>query len=498
MKAAAKPEVSAELGGVAGGSLRRATMRAGTEMFIAQWVKLVCQFGSTMIMSRLLAPAEVGLVAMVTAVTGVLQVFRDGGLSTATVQREEITDAQVSTLFWVNAGLGLLLTAICVALSWPMAAFYHEPRLTAVTLALSFTFLIGALGVQHDALLRRQMRFRALAVVEIASMLAGSGAGIAMAWSGWGYWSLVGQQLAMSLTCLVGLVIAMPWRPGKPQREARVSSMLRFGGFLTGSELMNYLFRNMDNVLIGWRWGAGPLGFYAKAYGLLMLAITQINAPVARVAVAALCRVQQEPERMRRYFLSGYGLVAAINLPVMAALVVFAEETIAFVLGSQWSESVTLFRVLMPAAVSGALLNPFGWLFMATGRPDRQMRLGMVWSSLLIIAFFVGLPHGPAGVALAYSTMSCAMAVPLCFYAVRGTAVRVTDLWLTIRWPAVAAMAAGAFGYAVKEVLPVDWPVAVRAIGGCGLVCVAYALVLLVAFGQWRHYRELLGQVRPA
>ncbi len=494
MKAAAK--TSGEFGGIAGGSLRRATLRAGAETVIAQWVKLVCQMGSTMVMSRLLTPREFGLVAMVTAVTGVLQVFKEGGLSTATVQRHEVTDAQVSTLFWVNAGLGLALAAICGVLSWPMALFYHEPKLTAVTLALAFPFLLGALGVQHDALLKRQMRFRALAIVEIVAMISGSVVGIGMAWSGWSYWSLVGQQLTLSLVSLLGLYTALPWRPGRPQRGAKVSSMLRFGGYLTGSELMNYLFRNMDNVLIGWRWGAGPLGFYAKAYSLLMLAITQVNAPIARVAVAALCRVQTEPERMRRYFLSGYALVAAINLPIMAALVVFAEETVTFVLGGQWSASVPLFRVLMPAAVSGALLNPFGWLFMATGRPDRQLRLGLVWSSLLIVAFFIGLGSGPAGVALAYSTMSCAMALPLAFYAVKGTAVRVLDLWGVVRWPIVAAMLAGALGYGLKLILPGTWPNALRAIGGCGLVCAAYAAILLGAFGHWRRYRDMLSQVR--
>jgi PST family polysaccharide transporter len=476
--------------------LRASTLRGGAQTVVAQLLKLGCQFGTTMVLGRLLAPSEFGLVAMVTAVTGILQIFKDGGLSTATVQSTRITDAQVSKLFWINLGLGAALAVGCAALAWPLAFFYREPRLVAVTAALSGSFLLGALAVQHEALLRRQMRFQALAVVELVSLACGSAVGVTLAWRGWGYWSLVGYQLTISLTNVVAVMLVLRWIPTWPRRETKVGSLLRFGGFLTGSELMNYAFRNTDNILIGWYWGAGPLGVYSKAYSLLMLAITQVNSPVARVAISALSRVQDEPARLRRYFLGGYTLVGAVNLPVMVALAVFAEEVIQLLLGDQWGESVGLFRLLAPAAISGALLNPFGWIFLSTGRPDRQMRFGLLWSALIIVAFAVGLPYGPAGVALGYSIMSCALALPLCFYAVQGTEIRVRDLFNSVKWPFLAALAGGAAGWTLKTTWPLSLPVAVRAMGGCAFVLGVYAVVLFLVFRQWDHFRNLLRQSR--
>ena len=144
-------------------TLRSDTVRGGADTALAQVVKLGCQLASVAILSRLLVPSDFGLVAMVTAITGGLRVIKDGGLATATVQRKEITDDQISTLFWINLVLGTALALVCVALAIPLAAFYGEPRLVAVTLALSGLFAIGALTVQHEGLLRRRMRFRALA-----------------------------------------------------------------------------------------------------------------------------------------------------------------------------------------------------------------------------------------------------------------------------------------------------------------------------------------------
>jgi PST family polysaccharide transporter len=271
--------------------------------------------------------------------------------------------------------------------------------------------------------------------------------------------------------------------------------MLRFGGFVTGTNALNYLFRNADNALIGWYWGAAPLGLYARAYGLLLLPINQVNAPLGNVAVPALSRLHADPERFRHYFLRGYSLVASLVIPIIVALSLFAEDVVLVVLGPNWHEAVTLFRLLAPAALIGALLNPFGWLFVASGRPDRQFRLAMGWAALIVAAFLAGLGYGPAGVATGYSIMSCLLAIPLCRYAIAGTRLRLLDLFNSVRAPLASALIAGGVGLLLQLKLPAVS--AARGFANCSLMLLTYSLVLALGFRQWAYYRGLFQELFP-
>ena len=158
------------------------SVRGGLWTISSQGMQFILQSISTVVLARLLLPTDFGLVAMVTAITGLGQAFADLGLSEATIQHPEISHEQVSTLFWVNVGLGLALTLITASLAPVLAWFYREPRLHNITLVVSLTFLIGGLRVQHDALLRRQMRFRALALRDVVCYLFAVPAAIALAW----------------------------------------------------------------------------------------------------------------------------------------------------------------------------------------------------------------------------------------------------------------------------------------------------------------------------
>jgi O-antigen/teichoic acid export membrane protein len=476
--------------------LKRRTVRGGAVTVAAQAACFILQMGSTMVLARLLTPSDYGLMAMVMVLTNALNVFRDGGLSTGTVQKASITHEQVSTLLWVNIGLGCLLGLVTVAAAPVMVRVFHETKLLPITLALATTFPLSALTVQHEALLNRQMRFTALAVIETIAVAVGICVGIITAFNGFGYWALVCMTLAMTLTKVISLALAIRWVPGLPQPRCGVGSLLRFGGYLTGSKLMVYLFRNADNALIGWWWGAGPLGLYSKAYSILMLPINQVNAPMSGVAVPALSRVQNDPERVRRVFLGGYAILASIILPIVLYLTIFTDEVVLVILGEQWRPSISLFRLLAPAALVGALaLNPLSWLFIATGRPDRQFRFSILWSGVLVAAFAFGVRFGPAGVAAAYSIISACLALPLCLYAFRGTSIRLGNLANTLKAPAIAALVAALAGISVAITIPNGVPALVRALIGGGVVLAIYSVVLLLVMRQWSFYRDLLTQL---
>jgi PST family polysaccharide transporter len=154
--------------------LKQRTIRGGLARLIAQGANFFLRLGSLMVLARLLAPKDFGLVGMVTAFTGVLSLFRDFGLSAAAVQRDNVTQEQVSTLFWINMLVGGILAVLALAMAPAIAAFYHEPRLIGVTAVVAAGFLFNAAGVQHSALLQRQMRFTALAVINTLGLVVGT------------------------------------------------------------------------------------------------------------------------------------------------------------------------------------------------------------------------------------------------------------------------------------------------------------------------------------
>src|SRR6266481_8602455 len=164
-------------------NLRQRTISSGLVTAAAQGAQFFMNLAYIMVLARLLVPQEFGLVAMVTTVMGFLRIFQDAGLSMATVQRQEITHAQVSNLFWVNVAVGGVTTLLVAASAPAVAWFYREPRLVGITLALSITFLLASSAVQHIALLNRQMRFCVIAVIDILSMVAGYLTGMGMALS---------------------------------------------------------------------------------------------------------------------------------------------------------------------------------------------------------------------------------------------------------------------------------------------------------------------------
>ena len=478
--------------------LKGKTLRGGAITIASQFSKFGVYTAFSIVMSRLLSPRDYGLVGMVTAVTALFRILNYGGLSTATVQRKDVTHELISTVFWLNIALGISMTLVCVLLSPCVAWLYHEPQLLWITVAMASVFLLDAASSQHLALLRRSMKFGLLAGIEMLSMIIAAIVALLMAFRGFGFWALIAFQIVVGVVSLMAAWIIEPWRPGLPHRRSGAGSMLKFGGFLTAGSLMHSLFRNCDNILIGWRWGTGPLAFYQKAYSLLMLPVNQVNVPIASVAIGALSRLNSEPDRQRRYFVGGCSISAAITMPIVATAALFAGEIIPFALGPQWNPSVRMFQLLAPATLVGALFSPLGWLFVASGRTDRQFKLSLVWTILILASFVAGLPFGAEGVAIGFSAMSTILIIPACLFATRGTPIRLSDIAAALKCPAAAATVAIVAGLIFRAAVPPTTPLWVWALGGPSTVLVTYALVLLVGFRQWYRYREIAGHLLPA
>jgi len=472
--------------------LKEKTIRGGVARLVAQAVNFIVRLVSLMILARLLGPADFGLVGMVTAFTGVLDLFRDFGLSAAAVQRRAVTDEQVSTLFWVNLAVGALLGVLALAMAHPLAAFYHETRLVAVTSFLGAGFVFNAAGVQHSAHLQRQMRFTALAVINTASLILGSAIGIAGAMGGYGYWALVAMTIATSLAATAGFWIAAAWVPKLPRRRTGIRSMMRFGGTVTLNGLLAYTAYNLEKILLGRFWGADALGIYGRSYQLVNIPTANLNSAAGEVAFSALSRLQDDPNRFRSYFLKGYSLVLAMTTPITIACALFADDVVRVVLGPNWSAAAEILRLLAPTILVFGIINPLGWLMYSLGLVGRSLKIALVFAPLIVTGYVIGLSHGPKGVAFAYSAVMVFWVLPHIAWCVHRTAVSFWDIVVTSVRPLASAIVAGALAFTIRMAYGHLLSPLPRLVLESSVLLGAFSVTLLFAAGQKSFYLDLL------
>ena len=408
------------------------------------------QMTSTIVLARLLSPEDFGLQGMVLAVTGFLGLFREAGLSVPSIQSDTLTREQASTLFWVNVAVGVALTGMTSAIAPMLVGVFREPRVLPIALVSSVAFLFHGLGVQHRALLRRSMRFGTMARIDILALAGSASLGIVMGIFGWGYWALVAMAVGNPLASCVGAWIAMRWLPGKPRIGPGVVSMLHMGGTLTLNSIVVYLAYNAEKFLLGRVWGAEALGLYGRAYQLANVPVQELTFSLGAVAFPVLARIQSETERLSRGFVTGYSVVISLTIPVTMICAVFAEEIVSVLLGPRWTATADLLRLLVPAALAVALINPFGWLLQATGRVGRSLGMALLIAPVVILGVALGLWYGPAGVAVGYSVAMSILVVPLIGWAKHNTGVRTADYWRAVKPPFTAALIAGGVGTLFK------------------------------------------------
>jgi PST family polysaccharide transporter len=478
-------------------NLKERTIRGGFAKMCAQAADFLLRVGSLMVLGRLLDPKDFGLVGMVTAIIGVFNLFRDFGLSTASIQRKEISQEQLSTLFWINILIGTILGILSLGAAPLLVRFYHEPRLLRVTVVLSVGFVVNAVGIQHSSLLQRQMRFVTLAVIGVLSTLISSLAGIGLARAGWGYWALVWMGIAAPAVMTAGLWLATRWIPGKPCKHEELRSMVRFGGTVTLNGLVVYIAYNLEKVLLGRFWGADSLGIYGRAYQLINIPTDNLNAAVGSVAFPVLSRLQEHAASLKGYFLKAYSLVLALTLPVTVACALFGQDIILALLGPKWTEAAPIFQLLAPTMLALALINPFSWLLFALGLVGRSLKIAFAIAPLTIAGYALGLHYGPKGVAIGYSAAMALWVVPHILWCIQGTIISPRDILQAVRPPVISILVAGPLAFASQFSYHHLLPQLPRLILECTTLMAAYFGMLCYVMKQKAFYLNLIRSLKP-
>jgi PST family polysaccharide transporter len=480
----------------AAAELGRKAARGAAASLAGQVGTFALRFVWIIVIARLVTPEHFGLVGMVTAFTGLLSLFRDVGLSAAAVQQESISHGQLSALFWINLSIGALF-ALVVAVAAPvLAAFYGDQRLIGIAVAMAAVFLLYGAVVQHRALLQRRMQFGILTLVDIGALIVGIGLGVGLGLAGFGYWALVGMMVGQPLVALIGIWKAARWTPGPARPAAGIRSMLRFGGVVTLNSLVVYIAYNLDKVLLGRVFGAEALGLYGRAYQLVSLPTEGLNSTVGSVMFPALSRVQNEPARLRSFFLRGYGLFLSVVIPITAGCALFADDIVTVLLGPGWQAVVPTFRLLTPTILAFALINPTNPLMLATGNALRSLKLALFIAPIVIGGYLLGLSHGPDGVALGFSVAMLVVTIPVLYWSTRGTDITMRCIGRTILPPSLATAVGAGLSFFVSQALDGAWPM-LRLAAAFAVLLLTHFVLLAYCLGQRQVYADLLQKVLP-
>ncbi len=456
-----------------GSELRRLAVRGAGATLSAAALSLALRVVPTVVLARLLTPADFGVVAMATTFSLLLMSFVSTGVSEAVIQTEEMNRLRASNLFWITCAIGLILTIGFAAAAPLLARFFRNPLVTRVAVATSVAIFISAAATIHSALLKRGMRFTSVSVNDVVALAVYSAVGMLLALRGWGYWALVAAIVAQALSTTIGAWWLCRWIPSLPRRGVGTRAMLRFAAHVYGRFSANYFARNFDNLLVGWRFNAAALGYYKKAYDLFALSASQLTGPLDNVALAALSRLKEDPARFKRYLANSLGIVAFVGMALGADLTLVGKDVVRLVLGPKWAESGTIFELFGPGIGIMLLYSTIGWIHLSTGKPGRWLRWTLFETTATALLFVLALPWGPAGIAVAWSVSFWILSIPAFWYAGRpiqfGASQLVAAVWkyamaslmagwvtaITVRRLAFSAMPASA-GAALEEIIVIS------------------------------------------
>ena len=460
-------------------NLRDKTLRGLYWSFTAQFTRQALRFIVAIILARLLTPRDFGLVGMIVVFTGFLGIFSELGFGAALIQKQEIEERHLSSIFWLNIICGIILCGIMLIIAPVVAKFYDEPRLKLLTIVFSINFLIAPFSIVQSSILKRVMDFRKLALIEMATTCIAGGSAVILALFGLGVWSLIWHIILTTLISALLLWQASDWKPRCYFDRNAVKELIGFSGNLFGFNVFNYFVRNSDDLLIGKYMGSAALGVYTRAYSIMLIPINQISAAIGQVMFSSLSKMQDDRLRVKDIYLRTISIIAFITFPMMMGLFVVADSFVLALLGSKWSEVIPILQILCMLALVQSLVTTLGWIYTSQGRTDLFFRWSLWAGALLILSIVVGVWIGTViAVAGCYAFTSGIILVYPAF-AIPGKLINMTfnDVVHSVSNIFICTVLMAGGVWLVKIALPNAWPQWIRL-----LTLVPFGITLYLVF----------------
>ncbi len=399
-------------------SLRQKAVKGVLWSLIQRWGTEAISLLVLVALSRMLAPEAFGLVALASVFTAFVQIFLDQGFSAAIVQRADLEPEHRDTAFWISVLSSILLTAVGIAASGLVAAFFEEPRLAPILTWLSIGFIFGGLSSTQMAILKRELAFKSLAARSMTAKTLGGIVGVSLAFAGFGVWSLVAQKLAGGLAGVIVLWRASDWRPGFNVSKKHYKELFTFGFAILGNNILKVFDRRSGDLFIGYFLGPTLLGYYTVGYRLLLVIMRLVSGITNAVAFPAFSHLQQNPKRMLRAFYKATQYTSLLAFPVFTGLAALAPELIPALFGEKWAPSIPLMQILALIGILQSVLVFNGSVMKACGKPSWQFGIMVLTTACSVVGLLLAVRWGIVAVAVSLVIVGYSLA-PISCLAVR-------------------------------------------------------------------------------
>lgn len=453
-------------------------------MAIGRPITIALTFLGTVWLARLLSPRDFGVVGMVVVFLRFAEVFREMGLGSVAIQREHLSHEQQSTLFWVNAGASTVIGLVFAATGPLLAAFYDEPAVAHLAMISGLAFALQGASVQHQASLRRNFKIGAMVLVQSIALAVGLAAAAVCAQSGMGPRSLVLRSLVEAAITLTGFWYYSGFRPSKPGKLAALTSELRFGAHLTLANLMAYFSRQGDNLVVGKMFGPVSLGFYSKAYELMMQPLHQVTRPLGTIALSALSRLVAVPEQYSRAYFRMMDKALLLTTPMGAFCLGCPEVIIGVLLGKGWEPAAPMLRALSLVMLIQPLASTSTWLLTSQGRSAEILRMSTAMSILNVVSFLAGAIFGPLGVAWGYSLSQLIVMPAVVWYVCRTGPIASREMYRRIGVFGAAGLTGGGVAWYLATLMSARPVLVAGVVCGLGTLIACWATLWLLPTGR--------------
>lgn len=402
--------------------------------FSAQAVSWV----ATIIVARLLAPDDYGLMEMATIITGYAFIFNDLGLGQAIIQRPTVTRVQLSSIFWFSLLLSFFFALFALLIAYPTALIFNEPRVIPITQTTSILFILSGLQIIPQTLLNKEMRFQGIGFANMMGVLVSCISMVIIAKLGGGVWTLIGGHIIRSFTRLVVVYYITGWWPKFCFHFLETKRFIQFGVLVAIARSLFYVNEKSDRFFAGRAWPAQSLGLYSFALQLAMIPTEKIVPIINQVSYAAFAALQHEKERFNAYYLNITKVIATLTFPLFIGGFWLGNDLIKVFLTEQWYPMIPLFRYLCLAQVVVSMGAVNGIVHSAMGRPGRSITLNVIRIIFMPASFFIAVQHGVNAILIPWLTIYLTITITWLFYTLLKINISIISYLSSLKIPFIA------------------------------------------------------------
>jgi PST family polysaccharide transporter len=400
--------------------------------------RYITSYASYFVLAFYLSPKDFGVVAIAVLSYQFLYGFLDMGFSAALIQKRELDESQINSVFFLNIGLGFLLLSMTVALASPLSLFFSAPELTPILIVISFSFVIQSLSLTHLALAQRALMFRALAFRDILSSFLSGILGIIMAVRGFGAWSLVCQFLSNAILNAILIWFISSWRPSIRFSWTAITSLWPYSSRIVIYNAFKGIVQHLDRFLIGYFLQPTTLGLFQFANKIAIYPTTTFCGAVGNYLFPKFSSLQNQPDVIREYYLRYLKLINVWVMP-FAIIIITGAPLIRVIFGEQWASSIELVQVLAVVAVIQSFFSPIGQLMKALNKPDWLLMWSIGFAAILALSVGIGAQFSIRGVTVGILIGHLVSLPVMMQIMIRLTECQITDIFKAVSSSLVAS-----------------------------------------------------------